>query len=60
MFHIKLRKVRVKLSSQYEKEIAEEFNRYFVDKISGLKKNIDPNRIKDPLEKLQEKWQTKT
>ena len=33
--------------------IAETFNKYFVDKITKLKQNIDPEFLMDPLEKLQ-------
>ena len=38
-----------------EKEVAEAFNKFFIDKISNLKANIDPNYIKDPLTKIEEK-----
>ena len=33
--------------------IAETFNKYFVDKITKLKQNIDPEFLMDPLEKLE-------
>ena len=33
-------------------EVAESFNKYFVDKIESLKENIDKNLITDPLAKL--------
>ena len=38
-----------------EEEVANTFNSFFVEKISVLKENIDPARIKDPLEKLVKK-----
>ena len=38
-----------------ETEVAEAFNKFFVDKISNLKANIDPNYVKDPLSKIEEK-----
>ena len=50
---------KMKKPSQTKKDIAEEFNKHFVDKISDLKEKIDPNRLKDPLEKLQEKMASK-
>ena len=42
-----------------EKEIAEIFNSYFIDKIEDLKKNIDNSQVKDPTEKLREKVKNK-
>ena len=38
-----------------ELEIAESFNKFFVDKINNLKDNIDGNQKKEPLAKLKEK-----
>ena len=38
-----------------EKEIADIFNQFFINKIETLKKNIDKTQIRDPLEKLEEK-----
>ena len=38
-----------------EREIAETFNNYFVEKIANLKARIDPNRVKEPLNKLKNK-----
>ena len=38
-----------------EKEVAEKFNEYFVEKIALLKQDIDKTLIKDPLEKLANK-----
>ena len=43
------------LGRSSEQEVANNFNQSFVDKISNLKANIDPNQVKDPLEKLEEK-----
>ena len=40
-----------------EQEIADTFNKFFVDKLANLKKNIDPEMKKDPLEKLRKKMQ---
>ena len=34
-----------------EKEVSDAFNLYFVNKISNLKKKIDPKLISDPLKK---------
>ena len=42
-----------------EKEVAEAFNRYFVEKIENLKANIDPNSVQDPLIKFSEKMKDK-
>ena len=43
-----------------EKEIVEIFNDFFIQKkIEGLKNNIDPTKIKDPLEKLKDKIKSK-
>ena len=38
-----------------EKEVAESFNGFFIDKIENLKNKIDPNLVEDPLVKLKEK-----
>ena len=38
-----------------EKEVAEKFNEFFVEKIALLKQDIDKTLIKDPLEKLANK-----
>ena len=38
-----------------EKEIAEIFNKFFIKKIEELKDSIDPNQIRDPIRKLEEK-----
>ena len=43
------------LGPSSEQEVANNFNQFFVYKISTLKANIDPNQVKDPLEKLEEK-----
>ena len=42
-----------------EKEIANTFNKFFVDKVANLKQNIDLSIIKDPLEKLKKKMEGK-
>ena len=42
-----------------EKEVAEVFNKYFVDKINTLKEGIDPSFVKDPMEKISEKVKNK-
>ena len=42
-----------------EQEVANSFNRFFVDKIELLKENIDPDYVKDPLEKIKEKIKNK-
>ena len=42
-----------------EKEIAEIYNDFFIKKIVDLKNNIDPTKIKDPLEKLKDKIKSK-
>ena len=42
-----------------EKEIAEKFNHYFIDKIEELKDRIDPNMVRDPLGKLRAKMEGK-
>ena len=42
-----------------ELEIAETFNKFFVDKINNLKENIDVNQKKEPLTKLKEKMKGK-
>ena len=38
-----------------EKEVANTLNKFFVNKIIDLKKNIDPTKITDPLMQLKEK-----
>jgi mevalonate kinase len=38
-----------------EKEVAEAFNHYFIDKIENLKSNIDQNMVEDPLARLKKK-----
>ena len=38
-----------------EQEVADHFNKYFVDKIQKLKDSIDPEYVCDPLEKLKTK-----
>ena len=38
-----------------ELDVANTFNTYIVEKISLLKENINPNFIKDPLKKIEEK-----
>ena len=42
-----------------EKKIAEKFNHYFIDKIEALKARIDPNKVKEPLNKLRAKMEGK-
>ena len=42
-----------------EAEVAEAFNKFFVNKIEGLKEKIDPSYIKDPLDKIREKAKNK-
>jgi hypothetical protein len=42
-----------------EKEVATTLNDFFVEKINSLKANIDPNLIRDPLEKIRKKFQGK-
>ena len=42
-----------------EREIATAFNKYFVDKISKLKENIDQSKVKNPLRKIEEKLENK-
>ena len=42
-----------------EQEVADAFNSFFVKKISDLKEKIDPNLIKDPLEKIRDKMKNK-
>ena len=42
-----------------EKEIAEVFNEYFVEKIEKLKENIDKRYVEEPLEKLKKKMENK-
>ena len=38
--------------SSDELKVAETFNTYFVEKISNLKETVDPNIVKDPLERI--------
>ena len=40
-----------------EKEVAEKFNHFFIDKIETLKARIDPQRVKEPLGKLKAKME---
>ena len=47
----------IKISN--EKEVAEIFNVFFVEKIVKLKENIDPNYVEDPLTRLKEKLKGK-
>ena len=42
-----------------EKEIADIFNDYFIEKIENLKRNINKEYVKDPLEKLKRKMERK-
>ena len=42
-----------------ESEVAETLNNFFVEKINALKANIDPNLVKDPLEKIRKKVEGK-
>jgi hypothetical protein len=42
-----------------EEEIAEIFNKFFIDKIDKLKENIDQSYVKEPLEKLRKKMEKK-
>ena len=42
-----------------EKEIAEVFNKFFVEKIEKLKEGIDKDYVKEPLEKLKKKLEKK-
>ena len=42
-----------------EKEIADIFNDYFIEKIETLKRNINKEYVKDPLEKLKRKMERK-
>ena len=42
-----------------EKEVADKFNEFFVDKIKNLKDNIDPSKIVDPLLHLKKKMSKK-
>ena len=41
------------------KVISDGFNSFFVKKIEDLKANIDPNLVKDPLDKLRENMKKK-
>jgi hypothetical protein len=43
-----------------EIEVADSFNKYFVDKIRDLKESIDPAHVKDPLEKIAKKVKDKS
>ena len=47
----------IKISN--EKDVAEIFNVFFVEKIVKLKENIDPNYVEDPLTRLKEKLKGK-
>jgi hypothetical protein len=38
-----------------EKEVAETFNKFFINKVEELKKNIEPKDVEDPLVRLAEK-----
>ena len=38
-----------------EKEVAESFNEFFINKVENLKNNIDPANVEDPLVRLFEK-----
>jgi hypothetical protein len=42
-----------------EHKVAEAFNTFFVEKISKLKETVDPNLVKDPLERLKENVKNK-
>ena len=42
-----------------EQEVANAFNGFFISKIDTLKENIDPNQVRDPLEKIKEKMKNK-
>jgi DNA polymerase II small subunit/DNA polymerase delta subunit B len=42
-----------------EKEVAEAFNHYFIDKIFKLNSNIDQNMVEDPLALLKKKMKNK-
>ena len=42
-----------------EKEVAEKFNHFFINKIETLKARIDPKRVKEPLGKLRTKMEGK-
>ena len=50
----------VKVIKVCKNKVAESFNEFFVKKISDLKDNIDPNKVKDPLERIAEKVKHKT
>ena len=39
--------------------MANAFNGFFISKIDKLKENIDPNQVRDPLEKIKEKMKNK-
>ena len=41
-------------------EVADLFNAFFVKKIEDLKEKIDPNQLRDPLEKVKEKVRNKS
>jgi len=43
-----------------EKEVAEAFNEYFIEKIQLLKENIDRTKVEDPLARLREKMKNNT
>jgi hypothetical protein len=42
-----------------EKEVAEVFNSFFVEKIQDLKNNIDQSKVEDPFIRLREKMEPK-
>ena len=42
-----------------ESEVATALNNFFVEKINSLKANIDPNLVRDPLEKIRKKFEGK-
>ena len=42
-----------------EHKVAEAFNTFFVEKIRILKETVDPNLVKDPLERLKENVKNK-
>ena len=42
-----------------EQEVADTFNEYFVTKIAKLKTSINPNQMKDPLERIKAKMENK-
>ena len=57
--HVKIVLTKPNGETSDEQEVADIFNTFFVKKISNLKEKIDPELIKDPLEKLKEKMKSK-